>query len=342
MSDIWYYAEGQKKVGPLTLAQLAAILSRVSVAKEVLVWRSGLAGWEKAENVKELAAYLISPPPLPTPSPIVAPPPTTVQSPRIDAGLSGILTCSVWIVISIFLYDLFSTLPVLKWLFVICCASIAIAIFWKGKRKISIGIIAGTALGLLLSGPIVNFRVDIKKANALGFARVGDLYEATALGLKTPEELATRREAEAARREAEAARATAQRKQEEEEVATKRKPEQKTANQQAMAIAHQAISVARQLTWEDVEIKLAAPDSYDMTIIYKSKPKSYATVEADTRLLIRAVLTELKNAGVLEKLTIITVFTHRNVPGETGKPLVQEFGWASYNSIRDQIEFKRP
>ena len=65
MSDIWYYAEGQKTVGPLTLAELTAILSRVSNPMDVLVWQSGASGWEKAQNVKELVAYLISPPPLP-------------------------------------------------------------------------------------------------------------------------------------------------------------------------------------------------------------------------------------------------------------------------------------
>ena len=66
MSDVWYYAEGEKTVGPVKLAELTAILSRVSIAKEVLIWRTGLADWVKAENVQELAPYLISPPPLPT------------------------------------------------------------------------------------------------------------------------------------------------------------------------------------------------------------------------------------------------------------------------------------
>jgi hypothetical protein len=42
MSDVWYYAEGDKSVGPLTLTQLKTILSRVSDAKDVLVWRDGL------------------------------------------------------------------------------------------------------------------------------------------------------------------------------------------------------------------------------------------------------------------------------------------------------------
>jgi hypothetical protein len=65
MSDVWYYAEDQKTVGPLTLAELTAILCRVSNPMDVLVWQNGASGWEKAQNVKELAAYLISPQPLP-------------------------------------------------------------------------------------------------------------------------------------------------------------------------------------------------------------------------------------------------------------------------------------
>jgi hypothetical protein len=72
MSDVWYYAEGEKSVGPLTLTELTVILSRVSVANEVLVWRGGLASWIKAENVPELSAcvkkspaVLTSPPPVP-------------------------------------------------------------------------------------------------------------------------------------------------------------------------------------------------------------------------------------------------------------------------------------
>ena len=64
MSDIWYYAQGDDPVGPLSLADLKAILSRVSDAKNVLVWRRGFAEWKKAENVTELAAVVIRPPPI--------------------------------------------------------------------------------------------------------------------------------------------------------------------------------------------------------------------------------------------------------------------------------------
>src|SRR5580704_8923483 len=55
MSDILFYAEGSKSVGPLSLADLRTILSLVSTPGEVLVWRDGFPNWERAENVEELA-----------------------------------------------------------------------------------------------------------------------------------------------------------------------------------------------------------------------------------------------------------------------------------------------
>lgn len=65
MSDAWYYAEGDKAVGPITLADLIAILSRVSTAQSVPVWRDGLPNWVEAKDVPELAPHVIKPPPLP-------------------------------------------------------------------------------------------------------------------------------------------------------------------------------------------------------------------------------------------------------------------------------------
>jgi fumarate reductase subunit D len=65
MSDAWYYAEGDKAVGPVSLADLEKRLFLVSNAKEVLVWRDGLANWVKAKNLPELTQHVIKPPPLP-------------------------------------------------------------------------------------------------------------------------------------------------------------------------------------------------------------------------------------------------------------------------------------
>src|SRR5262249_5115172 len=61
----WYYAEGDKAVGPVTLADLIAILSRVSDGQSIFVWRAGLADWVQAKNLPELAPHVTKPPPLP-------------------------------------------------------------------------------------------------------------------------------------------------------------------------------------------------------------------------------------------------------------------------------------
>jgi RDD family/GYF domain 2 len=64
MTKEWYYAEGDKPVGPILLADLISVLSRVSKAESVLVWRDGFPDWMQASNVPELAPHLIGPPPL--------------------------------------------------------------------------------------------------------------------------------------------------------------------------------------------------------------------------------------------------------------------------------------
>ncbi len=66
MSDAWYYAEGDKAVGPVTLAHLQEQLSVVANAKGVLVWRAGFANWQSADSVSDLT---LSPAPKPPPIP---------------------------------------------------------------------------------------------------------------------------------------------------------------------------------------------------------------------------------------------------------------------------------
>ena len=70
MDDLWYYAEGDKPVGPLSLPDMTAILARVSDAKNVLVWREGFSNWIKAENVPDLAPYVIRSPASPNSPPL--------------------------------------------------------------------------------------------------------------------------------------------------------------------------------------------------------------------------------------------------------------------------------
>jgi uncharacterized RDD family membrane protein YckC len=65
MDKVWYYAAGEESVGPISLAELRAVLSRVSGANSALVWKHGFTDWVRADGVPELAPYLLKPPPLP-------------------------------------------------------------------------------------------------------------------------------------------------------------------------------------------------------------------------------------------------------------------------------------
>jgi hypothetical protein len=89
MESQWYYAEGDKPVGPLPLADLITILTRVSGARDVLVWRDGLAGWTRAELVAELTSHVIKPPLVPPPIPRQVDTSSLAVSPVAFAYLSG-------------------------------------------------------------------------------------------------------------------------------------------------------------------------------------------------------------------------------------------------------------
>lgn len=60
MND-WYYAEGDQHVGPMDVQQLRAAIAAKD-ARELWVWRPGLAEWLIAADVPELR---LAPPPLP-------------------------------------------------------------------------------------------------------------------------------------------------------------------------------------------------------------------------------------------------------------------------------------
>jgi hypothetical protein len=193
MSVFWYYAQNEKAVGPLTLAELGAILSRVPSAKHALVWRNGFPSWVYAGDVKELATFLISPPPLPTRLPKAKPP-------RAGSVLnSWLLVCIcagvLWGVAGYALYPYSSVLIVL--LPILSAAAIATSL-WRRKYNISVGLLVGSALGALAAAGAVNYRLESDKAVALGFSSVPDMNAAKRLNL-TPQQFAERRAQEAER-----------------------------------------------------------------------------------------------------------------------------------------------
>ena len=65
MSTIWYYADGGQQVGPLTLQELKQTLSNIPMPHQVLVWCDTFSDWKRAEDVPELRAQTVVPPPLP-------------------------------------------------------------------------------------------------------------------------------------------------------------------------------------------------------------------------------------------------------------------------------------
>lgn len=113
---------------------------------------------------------------------------------------------------------------------------------------------------------------------------------------------------------------------------------------QAAEIAKRVVASVQNPTWAKVVLNKATGSEYELEIFYKDVPPDYGVVESDTRSLIRALLAEIKKAGEeeLQKLILIMVFTARDVTGETGKPLVQDFGYAKYDYIRDSIQYSRP
>lgn len=65
MSDGWYYAEDEKICGPISLENLATILSIVPDPYNLRVWKAGFWDWTVAGAVREVAALIRTPPPLP-------------------------------------------------------------------------------------------------------------------------------------------------------------------------------------------------------------------------------------------------------------------------------------
>jgi uncharacterized membrane protein YhaH (DUF805 family) len=65
MSEVWYYANGRNRVGPLSKTDLVQALSSMPEPAQTLVWRTGLSDWQTADELPELVYYVAKPPPLP-------------------------------------------------------------------------------------------------------------------------------------------------------------------------------------------------------------------------------------------------------------------------------------
>lgn len=85
--DTWWCAIDREPLGPLTIEQLRPLLNQRRIDRQTLVWREGMASWEELQNVAELAAALLAPPPLPTGRPsgsLDRPPHATIDTIRLE------------------------------------------------------------------------------------------------------------------------------------------------------------------------------------------------------------------------------------------------------------------
>jgi hypothetical protein len=62
VSDGWYYLGSEGHIGPLGLQELKRTLAGFQNGKDVLVWRKGLPGWTRADDVPELRPRTSLPP----------------------------------------------------------------------------------------------------------------------------------------------------------------------------------------------------------------------------------------------------------------------------------------
>jgi len=111
----WYYSQNSTQLGPVSDAQLRAMLASGDLAATELVWREGMRDWAIASAVAELASSLPNPgltgggvpprPPqaVPHPSPYAPPsghlpyvpqPPTSALAiASLVCGIVGLMTC---------------------------------------------------------------------------------------------------------------------------------------------------------------------------------------------------------------------------------------------------------
>lgn len=67
MSEDWFYASEGNAVGPVDLHQLVSVLSRSGDWKAFFIWRDGFSDWLRAEDVQDIRAKMVRPPPPPSP-----------------------------------------------------------------------------------------------------------------------------------------------------------------------------------------------------------------------------------------------------------------------------------
>ncbi|MGH7127279.1 MAG: GYF domain-containing protein [Planctomycetaceae bacterium] len=94
MANEWFYAQGQQEAGPVSLWEVRELAKDGTLKSTDLVWTEGMAEWDRASRVSELAdLYPTPPPPPPVTTPPTATPPPFEQAAgkKVAAGICGIL-----------------------------------------------------------------------------------------------------------------------------------------------------------------------------------------------------------------------------------------------------------
>jgi hypothetical protein len=85
-SSEWYYARGDRRLGPVPVNELKRLAAGGDLRPEDLVWRDGMADWAFARNVKGLFGDVPAPPPGAAASVVSPPPVAAAQTPADGAA----------------------------------------------------------------------------------------------------------------------------------------------------------------------------------------------------------------------------------------------------------------
>jgi len=79
MNNTWWYVIDGQKHGPVEQDELARLILAGTIEPNTLLWKTGMSGWQKLEQLEELQALCAyAPPPLPpTLPPSISPPPVS-------------------------------------------------------------------------------------------------------------------------------------------------------------------------------------------------------------------------------------------------------------------------
>ena len=105
-----------------------------------------------------------------------------------------------------------------------------------------------------------------------------------------------------------------------------------------------AVITSRRPEWDEVVVRDARRNAFDLVLYYRYWPAGFSVVERDTKELIRALLHELRLQWppVKRDSLRIHVFAKIYQRGETGKLLIRDVGTTSYLGTEDLIRYERP